>query len=142
MGEPPGCFCDVGFCCCCCFLTHWRFFISLLFDVIFHSSVSYRQFFTPILYFQPSSSQSDSGHFHSFLPQVLRFWVGVFYQRAFFTLHSFVYDSDAGRNTPPKIFLCAGPHRIVPSGWHMDLNYWCLNHKTIDLSIAPVSHEV
>ena len=54
MGEPPGGFCDVG--CCCCH--------SLLFNVIPHSSVSYRQVFTPILYFQPSSSQSDSRHFH------------------------------------------------------------------------------
>ena len=54
MGEPPGGFCNVG--CCCCH--------SLLFNVIPHSSVSYRQVFTPILYFQPSSSQSDSRHFH------------------------------------------------------------------------------
>ena len=37
---------------------------SLLFDVISRPSVSYRQVFTPILYFQPSSSQSDSRHFH------------------------------------------------------------------------------
>ena len=37
---------------------------SLLFHVIPHPSVSYRQVFIPILYFQPSSSQSDSRHFH------------------------------------------------------------------------------
>ena len=54
LGEPPGGFCDVG--CCCCH--------SLLFNVIPHSSVSYRQVFTPILYFQPSLSQSDSRHFN------------------------------------------------------------------------------
>ena len=46
------------------FLTHWRFFISLLFDIIPHPSVDYRRVFTPILYFQPSPSQSDSRHFH------------------------------------------------------------------------------
>ena len=37
---------------------------SLLFDVVPRPSVSYCQVFTPILYFQPSSSQSDSRHFH------------------------------------------------------------------------------
>ena len=37
---------------------------SLLFGVISHPSVSYRQDFTPILYFQPSSSQSDLRHLH------------------------------------------------------------------------------
>ena len=46
------------------FLPHWRFFISLLFDIIPHPSVDYRRVFTPILYFQPSPSQSDSRHFH------------------------------------------------------------------------------
>ena len=54
-------FCDVG--CCCCF-TSLEDFHSLLFDVIPHPSVSYRRVFTPILYFQPSSSQSDSRYFH------------------------------------------------------------------------------
>ena len=38
-----------------------------LLDVIPHPSVDYRRVFTPILYFQPSSSQSDPRHFH-FLP--------------------------------------------------------------------------
>ena len=82
-------FCDVG--CCCCF-TSLEDFHSLLFDVIPHPSVSYRRVFTPILYFQPSSSQSDSRHFHfnflcfSFLPRVLRFWVGLFYPRFYTTL--------------------------------------------------------
>ena len=37
---------------------------SLLFDVIPHPSVSYRQVFTPISYFQSSSSLSDSRHIH------------------------------------------------------------------------------
>ena len=91
FGEPLGGFCDVG-CCCCCFLPHWRFFISLIFDVVPHPSVSYHRVFAPILFFQSSSSQSDSRHFYFnfsrlfiFLPlrlhffTVLRFWVGVFY---------------------------------------------------------------
>ena len=74
--------------------------------------------------------------------QEQRFWVGVFHPRALFTLHSFVCDSDAGRNIPSRIFLCVCPHRVVPSSWRMDLNYWCLNYKTIHLSFVPVSHEV
>ena len=67
-----------------------------LFDIIPHPSVDYRQVFRPILYFQPSPSQSDSRHFHFFnysiifLLRVLGFWVGIFYPQAFFTLHSFL----------------------------------------------------
>ena len=82
------------------------------------------------------------------LPRALRFWVGVFYPQAFFTLRSFTniwgtfFDSDEGRNTPSRILLCAYPHKVVPSGWRMDLNYSYCSYKTIDLSIAPVSHEV
>ena len=60
-------FCDVG-CCCSSFIAFRRFYNfvlhSLLFNVILPPSVSYRQVFTPILYFQPSSLQSDSWHFH------------------------------------------------------------------------------
>ena len=64
LGEPPGSFSDAGCCCCCCFTSLKVFLPSLLFDVILRSSVSHCQVFTPILYFQPSSSQSDSRHFH------------------------------------------------------------------------------
>ena len=146
LGEPPGGFCDVGCCWCCCwFLPHWRFFISLLFDVTPHLSVSYHQVFTPILYFQPSSSQSDSRHFHFNFSRLFIFHrecFECFLPTVLFTPHSFVCDSDEGRNTPSRIFLCACPHRVVPSGWRMDLNYWCLNYKAIDISVVPVSHEV
>ena len=84
LGEPPGGFCDVG-CCCSSFIAFRRFcdvvLHSLLFNVIPRPSVSCLQVFTPILYFQPSSSQSDSRHFHltflgfsvTALPRVLRF---------------------------------------------------------------------
>ena len=61
-GEPPGGNCDVG--CCCCFTSQEVFLPSLVFDIIPHSSVSYRQIFRPILYFQGSSLQSDLQHFH------------------------------------------------------------------------------
>ena len=51
-------------------------------------------------------------------------------------------DSDEGRNTPSRILLCACPQRVVPFGWHIDLNYSYCSYKTIALSIAPVNHEV
>ena len=82
------------------------------------------------------------------LSRGLRFWVAIFYPQAFFTLFSFsdifgtVCDSDVGRNTSSRILLCACLHRVVPSGWPMDLNYPYCSYKTIDLLIAPVSHEV
>ena len=56
--------CGSSFCCCC-----YSSFVDVLhshflFDIIPHPSVDYRQVFRPILYFQPSPSQSDSRHFH------------------------------------------------------------------------------
>ena len=38
--------------------------LNLLFDIIPHLSVDYRRVFTPVLYFQPSPSESDSRYFH------------------------------------------------------------------------------
>ena len=51
------------------FLWCWYSFVvflhsHFLFDIIPHPSVDYRQVFRPILYFQPSPSQSDLRHFH------------------------------------------------------------------------------
>ena len=80
-----------SFCCC-------SSFVDVLHSHFPHPSVDYRRVFTPILYFQPSSSQSDLRHFHfqpfqdllvTVLPRALQFWVGIFYPRAFFTLGSF-----------------------------------------------------
>ena len=56
--------CRSSFCCCC-----YSSFVDVvhshfLFDIIPHPSVDYRQVFRPILYFQPSPSQSDLRHFH------------------------------------------------------------------------------
>ena len=57
--------CWFSFCCCCCYSSFVNVFHShFLFDTIPHPSVDYRQVFRPILYFQPSISQSDSRHFH------------------------------------------------------------------------------
>ena len=94
--KPPVGFCDVD--CCCCF-TSLKFFHLLLFAVIPHPSVNYSQVYSYghllILYLQPSSSQSDFPRFYFnifggfIVPGVLRFWAGVFYPQAFFTLHFF-----------------------------------------------------
>ena len=51
-------------------------------------------------------------------------------------------DSDADRDTPSRIILCACPHRVVdPFGWRMDLNYSYCSWKNLDLWIVPVSHK-
>ena len=52
------------FICCCCSSFVVFLYSHFLFDIISHSSVDYRQVFRPILYFQPSPSQSDLRHFH------------------------------------------------------------------------------
>ena len=51
---------------CCCFCSSFVVFLRshFLFEIIPHPSVDYRQVFRPILYFQPSPSQSDLRHFH------------------------------------------------------------------------------
>ena len=125
LGEPPGGFCDVG--CCCCF-TSLEVFHSLFFDVIPHHFMSYRQVFTPILYFQPSSLQSDSCHFHlnfsgffchSFTASatVLRYLPTSFFYLALLShILTRFCDSDTGRNTTSRILLFACPHRVVPFG--------------------------
>ena len=115
LEEPPGGFCDVGYCC--CFIS-LKVFHSLLFDVILHPSVNYSRAFTPILCFQPSSSQSDSRHFHfnsatvlsrSFLP------TGVFYLALLPHILVLFCETDAGRNTRCRILLSTCSHRLVPS---------------------------
>ena len=72
------------------FLPHWRFFISLLFDIISHPSVDYRRVFTPILYFQPSPSQSDSRHFHFSTIPLSSYCERYGFEWAFFTHRRFL----------------------------------------------------
>ena len=147
LGEPPGGFCDVS--CCCCF-TSLEVFHSLPFDVIPHPSVSYRRVFTPILYFQPSSFQSDSWQFHFTLSFTASATVlsgralttDDFYLALLPHILSYFYDADAGRNAPSRIHLCAYTYRVVACGWRLVFNYSYCRYKTIGLSIAPVSHEV
>ena len=115
LGEPPGGFCDVG-CCCCCF-AHWKF-------VRFWATFPCHRHSSATVLSRP------------FLP------TGVFYLTLFLHIFDTFCDSDVDRNTPSRILLCACPRRVVPSGWLMDLNHSYCSYKTIDLSIAPVSHRV
>ena len=96
-----------------------------LFDIIPHPSVDYRQDFRPILYFQLSPSQSDF-HFdtfifnHSviFLLRPRRFWVGIFYPQAFFTLRSF--PTFLAQPALIKASLGAGSYSLKFAGLHTD----------------------
>ena len=56
------CWLSFSFYCCSSFVIflHSHF----LFDIIPHPFMEYRQVFRPVLYFQPSPSQSGSRHFH------------------------------------------------------------------------------
>ena len=110
LGETP------VSCCCCSFIFVLHFVVlssfhfsssfyccssffdvlhsHLLLDIITHPSVDYRRVLTPILYFQPSPSQSDSRLFHFqpflyLLTTSARVLGGIFYPQVFFTLRSF-----------------------------------------------------
>ena len=100
---------------------------SLLFDVIPHPSVSYRRVFTPILYCQPSSPQSDlrqfhfniSGPFlHSFIMSATVLIGHIFYPQAFFTLCSF--STILSQPTFIKVSLGAGSSSLNFAGLYVD----------------------
>ena len=150
LGEPPGGFCDVG--CCCCFSSLEAFTIPGYFSLPLALHPGFSGPWRP-----PPALSSTLATFSCFtfcqafsvrvLPRALRFSVDIFYPQAFLSLHFFsdifgtACDSDAGRSTLSSILICACPHRVVASGWRMDLSYSYCSYKTIDLSIAPVSHK-
>ena len=75
---------------CCCYSSFVNVFhLHFLFDIIPHPSVDYRQVFRPILYFQPSPSQSDSRHFHFSTIPLSSYRECYGFEWAFFTLSSF-----------------------------------------------------
>ena len=93
--------------------------------------VNYRQVFTPILYFPPSPSQSDSRHFDF---QPFRFLLtasatvlsGLFYPQAFFTLHSFL--TFLAQLAIIKASLGAGSSSSKFAGLHSDSRNTDLAH--------------
>ena len=113
------CFCDVVF--------H-----SLLFDVMPHSSVSYRRVFTPILYFQPSSSQRDWQHFHFNLsgPFFHSFIASVTVLSGHF-LTTFIFYL----TLLPHIFVTTCVYQGLPGSWQFLLevcrvSFWLLILET------------
>ena len=139
--ESQGDFRDVG--CCCCFILTGPFFFSGLFFLATG---------TPpwLLRSMMASTSSEFYPGYFWLFYVLPGFSVTFYhkrygfERALFNHRRFLpcAPSDAGRNTPSRIFLYACRHRIVPSSWHMVLNYSYCRYKTIGLAITSVSHEI
>ena len=90
LGEPSGfLWCWSSFCCC------YSSFVDVLhshflFDIIPHPSVDYRQVFRPILYFQPSPSQSDLWHFHFSTIPLSSYRKRYGFEWAFFTHRRFL----------------------------------------------------
>ena len=103
-------------------LPHWRFFISLLFDIIPHPSVDYRRVFTPILYFQPSPSQSDSRHFHFSTIPLSSYCERYGFEWAFFTHRRFLPYALSPTFLPAfiKALLGAGSSSLKFAGLHTD----------------------
>ena len=131
LGEPPGGLCDVG---CCCF-TSLEVFHSLLFDIIPHPSVNYHRVFTPILYFQPSSSQSDLPHFHFNFSGLFIFTVsatvssGLFLPTGVFLPYvpSFVTQTRAGTPHPRSSTVPALTELSLPAdAWPWTTNVWII----------------
>ena len=121
-------------------------YLLLCSTCVTYGTPCHARFLDPFYTFSPANHRLICDTF------ILTFYVFHFYRECYgfewgffahgFTLYSFVCDSDEGRSTPSRILLCFCPHRVVSFSWRMDLNYWCLNYKIIDLSIAPVSHEI
>ena len=78
------------FCCCCCSSFAVFLHLHFLFDIIPHPSVDYCQVFRPILYFQPSPSQSSSWHFHFSTIPLSSYCERYGFEWAFFTHRRFL----------------------------------------------------
>ena len=112
-------------------LPHWRFFVHCFLTLSLILPWAIAGFLQQFCNFSPADA---------FIWTFLGFSVTVLPRLLPHTLVRFC-DSDADRDTPSRILLCACPHRVVPSGWRMILNYLYCRYRTIGLSIAPVSHE-
>ena len=113
------------------FYVNWAFYVS---GLLFHATGTTPWLLRPVKA-STSSTLATFGWFtfarlfrHSFTTSatVLNghfLHSGVFYLALFHHIFSTFCDSNAGRNTPSRILLCACPHRVVFSGWCMELNY-------------------
>ena len=95
LREPLGGFCDVG----CDFVVVLHFIFDLHFVVVLHfvSRLLFHGTSTPPWLLRPVKASTSSELYPDYfwlpflfhLPRALRFWVGIFYPQAFFTLRSF-----------------------------------------------------
>ena len=115
LGEPPGGFCDAG--CCCCLSSLDVFTFPDCFSLPMKASTRselYPGYFWLLYFCQVFSSQ--------FYRERYSFEWACFTRRRFLpyapspTFLARFSDSDAGKNTPSRILLCACYHRVVPSG--------------------------
>ena len=109
--------CWSSFCCCC-----YSSFVDVLhshflFDIIPHPSVDYRQVFRPILYFQPSPSQSDSRHLHFSTIPLSCYCERYGFELTFFTYRRFLpYTPSWHFGTFPTFW-----HNLLLSTFHWEL---------------------
>ena len=87
-----GSFCDIDLYFVVVAVLHLPFYFIRIFffDIIPHPSVDYRQVFRPILYFQPSPSQSVSSHFHFSTIPLSSYCERYGFEWAFFTHRRFL----------------------------------------------------
>ena len=147
LGRTSRRFCDVGCCCCFSSLEVFTFLGYFSLPPALHPSFSdldyelYTGYFR-LIYYLPGFSVTV-------LPRALTVLSGHFLPTGVFLPHApsltflarFVTQM-RGWNTPSRILLCACPHRVVSSGWRMDLNYSYCSYKAIDLSTVLASHVV
>ena len=110
--------CWSSFCCC------YSSFVDVLhshflFDIIPHPSVDYRQVFRPILYFQPSPSQSDSRHFHFSTIPLSSYRERYGFEWAFFTHRCFLPYTPSWHFWHIPTFLAhSNIFGTFPTFWH------------------------
>ena len=111
-------------------LPHWRFFIHCFSTSSLTLQWVIARFLHPFYTFSPvlrkvvgdTSIWTFLGFYVTVLPRALQFWAGVFYLALVPQILARFSDSDASRNTPSRILLCACPHWVVPSDSRMVLN--------------------
>ena len=124
LGEPLGGFWDVG----CHFVVVSYFIFDLHFVVVLHfvSRLIYRVTSTPPWLLRPVKASTSSELYPNYfwlpflfhLPRALRFWVGIFYPQAFFTLRSF--PTFLAQTIFIKASLEAGSSSLKFAGLHTD----------------------
>ena len=105
--------CWSSFCCSCCSSLVVFLHSHFLFDIILHPSMDYHQVFRPILYFQPSPSQSDLRYFH-FQPLCYCYRKRYGFEWEFFTHRRFLPYA------PSQASLGAGNYSSKFAGLHTD----------------------